>query len=917
MKKTGKALSLVLSLALVVSSLTTTFASASAASETATAKLAKDTVYLCNGGGGSQLKAELVDSSVNGVANYFDLDTVGNGELYDHQKVTNLVLKDVAITGSNGIATLKVTKNSTTGNVTSAVLTLTNANAQGELTVAGRYEGTVQRGTNTTNSNVYAQASLKVVVLRKGSTVIGKATKDAATGDVIITGNGAYPDSLDKLPKTPGESIDGMVEQVAPASASALAKWTRLNIAQHNNAASAANNEYVLTPSGVGVAVTTTAAAQAFNIETLPANGSAAPTRFSSTGTVSLSAVVYKSANPNGTGAIAASTNALDRATAATSIINKIVAKPTDDTISVYNGVTYLASGSVASDTAKNSAVNVAGCDIDLSGAATTVTMAGGTVGKLTLGANELDVNNGTITGGIETSGKIVVSKGSVNSITENGSTKEVFVNGGTIGDITDKSSSGAVINVISTDEAVPVTVGNITAKNITVDSNGCASVKTGNLKASPDATITLKGDKVVVGQIDCDYRNVTLSLEGFKGSIAAPTNDYTPGLNSSPVYTTLSVSNGTTMNSDATVTGNPFFYSVNLTAGTLTFSGSAKIGDIGVSGSGTLQVAPNTLYTQGNISGINLKMTKDFKEGDTVFSADTGKVYVGSFNPVGYTVEKVAASTSVDAFKVKTVVFAGLQITGSKVIELNKTENYVASPYPTTTSLPANEKVTWDFSGNSNYLTATVDPNDGNKISVKAIKQDPTFNSLNQGTLTATIVDAYGFRDYSYEPVTLDVAIGTKPSSFTIDSLPKTMKAGEQYTVKITSSDGTAPKTVFADGFAVITKTTTSGKATFVTFTAKTAGEHGVYVSGTKVAIIKVAGSICDTTTVTKKAGQPYTFKVTSPKAPTFVVAGIGSIKPSKVIGHDYYYMVKATTNKGVHGVYVNGAAIALYTFA
>lgn len=89
MKKTGKALSLVLSLALVVSSLATTFASAATASQTATVSLTDTTpAYLSNGGTGSKLQSEDLTSKFAQTA-----------ELSDHSGVT-LNLKEVVITAA-------------------------------------------------------------------------------------------------------------------------------------------------------------------------------------------------------------------------------------------------------------------------------------------------------------------------------------------------------------------------------------------------------------------------------------------------------------------------------------------------------------------------------------------------------------------------------------------------------------------------------------------------------------------------------------------------------------------------------------------------------------------------------------------------------------------------------------------------
>ncbi len=917
MKKiSGKALSLVLSLALVVSSFSVSLASAAAASETATASLADGSLYLANGGAGNTLKFELVNisSSQSDGTDYLALAPASTGTLYDHQLVSNLTLKDVAITNGSGIATVKVTKD-TSGNVTGALLTLTNASVQGTVNVVGRYEGTVQRGTNTDASNVYAQATLTVTVLKNGSTVIGKgvASSNAATA------LGSYPDALDSLSKTVGSISYGIVETVSTDTASAEAKWALGTV--ESTIGSHADGSFGITASGVHVTVASVETGKAFSLTTVLPTGAVAPNAFSSYGSVSVAAQKYTGTTP------VASTNALDKATATTSVTNTVTATSSQDTISVYQGVTYLHTDVVDGTTGKapSDAVNVTGANVDLSANTALVTVYGGSVGKLTVGTAGLTVEDGTIAGGISTSGDVTVTKGSISGITIPDADpaitgKTITVNGGTVGDITDTDGTNSVV-ILSNDDTLPILVGNVTAQAISVDSNGNAAVKTGNIKTNADGTITLSGDKVTVGQIDCNYKTDTLTLNGFKGTIAAPLNTYTPGLNSSAVFTTLNVVNGATINSDAVISGTPFFNAVTLTSGTLTFSGAAKIGAAGISGAGTLQVAPNALYAQGPVAGIYLKLTKDFKVGDTAFSADAGKVYVGSFNPVGFTVKQTSPSTAVDAFAIDTIVFAGVQITGSSAIELNTTENYVAAPYPTGTSLPTGEKISWSFSGNSNYLVATVDANDSSKISVKAIKQDSVFASLNQGTLTATVVDAYGFQDYAYTPATFDVAIGTKTGAFKSDTTGDVkLNVGKTYQFKITSLDGKVPGFGLGGNGAAVTSSSVSGKDYFYKVTANKAGDYGVYVNGTRIAILRVSAvsAKIDTTVVTIKVGNTYQFKVTSAAKPNF---GLGSSALQTVAtsskGQDYFYKVKAVSGKTGDkvGVYVNGTRAAIAT--
>jgi hypothetical protein len=226
----------------------------------------------------------------------------------------------------------------------------------------------------------------------------------------------------------------------------------------------------------------------------------------------------------------------------------------------------------------------------------------------------------------------------------------------------------------------------------------------------------------------------------------------------------------------------------------------------------------------------------------------------------------------------------------------------------PANAQLPADAKITWASDNDSFTVTPSADGKTATVSIAKAPEKDTTADvtvKVNDFTATAKV---------TAKAATTPVPV---QSNFTIDSMPKTMKLGQVYTVKIASKDGSKPSYAFANNFAAVTKVATKGNDTYLTFTAQSEGAHGVYVGGKKVAVINVAGSICDTRTVTVKQGKTYQFKVTSPSTPNFTIATVGTLKPVKVNGHDYYYKVTATSNKGDHGVYVNGAKIAHCIFA
>ena len=882
MKKiSGKALSLVLSLALVVSSFSVSLASAATTSETATSfSLSNPTVYLANGGSTTAgLTADVVGN--------FAIDANG-ASLYDHKDVTNaLALKEVVLTGGSGIASIQtsVDANNTVNHV---YVTLANANVTGTVTLAGRYTGPTSRNTTDT-INVYATATVTVKVLQNGSAIIGKS------GAVT---DGSYPTALDAFPKdSAGDTTIGQqaaaVYEVAPKTPGAttlgdgaLATYTAKAVSD-----TATADTYKVT-SSAPASVALTFASSSFTVE----EQTVSTEPYVRVGNYALQAVKYD-ATPNPTSTIA---------NAVVTVANKVVASATDKVIYQYRGGTYIGVAPIADAVTTNTDKNVTGADIDIS-KTTGVTMQGGNIGTVS-GAKTFSLQDGSVYAVADSVTGFSQAKGTVGNIGTDGLNGNVTINGGKAGNIVVGTTKTVTVQALDT--KTPVTVGNISgASSVTIDSNDKAAVTAGTIKAAASSSITLKGSAVTVGQINDDYRSATLNLTDFTGSIATPINT-ADGAGSSVL--TLASSGST----NAVVTGAAYIPTLNISGGTVYFADSVKTGT--VYGAGTLKFNAGKLYATGNISGVSLRLANSFKVGDTVFQADAYKVYEGSFTPVGFTLEKVAGTT-VDTFKVASVVFAGLNITGptaDQTIAVNATQTYTADTYPTGTSLPTGDTIQWSFDGNSDYFTFA---STGNKATLTAKKIDTTFPSLNVGTLTASVVDQYGFKVYGYADATYKVTIATK--SFTSDTTGDVkMNVGGTYQFKITSLDGTVPPFGLGGNGAAVTSTKVSGKDYFYKVTANKAGDYGVYVNGTRVAILRItaASAKIDTTVVTIKVGNTYQFKVTSAAKPAF---GLGSSALQTVAtsskGKDYFYKVKAVSGKTGDkvGVYVNGTRAAIAT--
>jgi pSer/pThr/pTyr-binding forkhead associated (FHA) protein len=99
-------------------------------------------------------------------------------------------------------------------------------------------------------------------------------------------------------------------------------------------------------------------------------------------------------------------------------------------------------------------------------------------------------------------------------------------------------------------------------------------------------------------------------------------------------------------------------------------------------------------------------------------------------------------------------------------------------------------------------------------------------------------------------------------------------------------------------------------------------ARKTGLYVNGTKLLVVKVAGAASftsDTTAdVTVKKGASYQYKITASAAPSFTLGTSGVFNYTLVSksGNDYFYKITAVGAVGSStGVYVNGQKVNVAT--
>ncbi|HIS78409.1 MAG TPA: hypothetical protein IAD03_03460, partial [Candidatus Caccousia stercoris] len=195
-KATGKVVSLVLALALVVTSFSSTFAFAATKSESAASVSAKDeTVYLANLSNVADNATALEKAKKNGqnLFNITDYVTGAELETYDHIAVKDVEISSVSVSGDNIIRVTKVTESNkdsyVNADVGDYVATVRDVKGTGTATVNVLYTGkTTDRGEDEVT--VRGSKSFKVVLL------------DAMT-PVMMPGEEAWGDSINGLQKNP------------------------------------------------------------------------------------------------------------------------------------------------------------------------------------------------------------------------------------------------------------------------------------------------------------------------------------------------------------------------------------------------------------------------------------------------------------------------------------------------------------------------------------------------------------------------------------------------------------------------------------------------------------------------------------------------------------------------------------------
>jgi hypothetical protein len=879
MKKTGKALSLVLSLALVVSSLTMTFASAAASK---TEYLPSDTVptkiNLVNGKSGS---ASLTTLSIP--ATVTDIPTS------DHLKVGTLNIAEVAHKSGDSLVTLNL------GTDKKVTAKLNSDTVVGTETIAVRYTVEDHRYTNVSENILFSYEKDYAITVHKlngvSVDVVDLATKNSdgtpklsgAVNKWIVdpTAAGTEPSTRVALdqPQKVYTKDDATKGQKSDGTATLAAAGTYII-----KVASDGGNTVTLADGTDNNGFDATIAKKADNTTDYLAVGS---TTFYAT---PVQTAAVKSADATvGADAVLDNANTLvgygKVPNAVTLTDCKYITTWRGATWAVADNATTLAAetdNSVAKPT--TSALNVTGCDVALTGA---TVMDKGTVGTVS-GGETFTMNSGSVAAisGVTTA---TVNNGSVAGAVS--ATTEADVNGGTTGNI-----DAPTVKVNAVDEKVATQTGTISASTVAVKSDK-AAVTTGAItkigalgqveNGPADETanaITISGSKSTVGAIDCNSYKTTVDLKGFNGTIATPQNTASCVLKTE--------ADGDT-NTAATVTGNVAFSTITAGNGVLTIANSATADT--VNGNGTLVIPAGALKVNKSIGSVSLKLSDpQLAVGTTVLYAPAYVVYDGSFKTVGYTLDYDAVNsgtkTGLQAFNIKSVSFAQLTIAPvdatSNKVAVGQKVTYKVSSYPAGTSLPDGTAIKFTFNGSSDNFAYTTT---ADTITIEAKKYEPLFNSLNKGTITATLVDANdnSVAKFGYDKATYDVQVIEKPEytltttvtdldGNVITATPDTVIPIQQSTqLRVHfNADNAGLKDInyfTGDDKTAQTGTVSAWDGTSGVYTIYTNGavgsKTGVFAGGHKVFVVEIKDRPfkCDTSVdFSMKAGKTYTFKIT-----------------------------------------------------
>lgn len=327
------------------------------------------------------------------------------------------------------------------------------------------------------------------------------------------------------------------------------------------------------------------------------------------------------------------------------------------------NGKWWDATGSDISTGAESMSVSEVRIGDILS--AESVDLADSTVG--TVDANVVTVTGGTV--GAVKAGNVTVSGGTVASVSaslvdKNGglANTSVTINEGTV---TGSVTANTVALSPSNEEVTASVGGLVTANNLTVDGS-IADATVGNYAAAhvhdSDWEVELIGENAAIGKIDADFHPLSVVMQNFQGTLSAIDNGEFYQQNDATGATLKTEDNDSMDPTNATVSADMDIRTLELNTGTVTFEGSLTVGQL-YGSEATIVITPGALrVTEGVASSNTLKLdTANITPGMIVYYAAPEIADEESLVGVGYTMN-LTTGKSWDTFTVDKTSFAGLQ---------------------------------------------------------------------------------------------------------------------------------------------------------------------------------------------------------------------------------------------------------------
>lgn len=430
------------------------------------------------------------------------------------------------------------------------------------------------------------------------------------------------------------------------------------------------------------------------------------------------------------------------------------------------------------------------------------VNMTGGSIESITIngadGENSVNVENATVSGDIDMNlGSITVGEGAKVNGTLKDADKIDIQDGAVVGAIDESNATvtmdGGSVNgnvraknfyANDNDEYNNSVDGDIKAEVIEIEAlDGSFNADGALIAATDTAEFTFEGDNIAIGSIDGDYFNPTVNFDDATMTLAIT--------NMNGFNTIFSLTN----ESDVTVSGSARLGSIEVEEDSfLRFAADATVDEL--SGDGMVVANAGQFHIKSGIADVQLRLN-GLAIGSTAFTADADAVDESDFNPVGYSLSKEAASSTVDRFVVDAVSFAGLSFDKEFVtIAQGYSDTITLAAYPTGTNAPADARVMWELDGNDDAFNVVVDPNT-NVATINVTAYNADDNTANNATIRAYLVDEDGYELEGYVAATCKVTAVAQPEirgTLKADTTSYTLPVGGIYDIQfsVTGVDAT-----------------------------------------------------------------------------------------------------------------------------